>query len=157
MKNKILKEVFNLVLCINFGLTVGMFYTTWIMKWGEVRDMEIVLSLAVLAIGIAIGYSIGTKERLNLITDKEKYKESNKDLRQEAEDKELIIYRLKNEILEVKKSLLQVLKEAHDTLNQNNYDRLDLIRSNTSEYLKEQIDILDKDIKIELSDDANQQ
>lgn len=111
--------------------------------------MEIVLSLLILLVGIAIG----TKERLNLITDKERYKESNKDLRQEAEDKGLIIFRLKNENLDIRQSLLQVLKEADNKLNQNNYDRLDLIRNNTSEYLKKQIDILEKDIKIELATD----
>lgn len=30
MKNKILKEAFNLVSCISFGLAVGMFYAIWI-------------------------------------------------------------------------------------------------------------------------------
>lgn len=32
MKNKILKEAFNVVACINFGLAVGMFYVVWIMR-----------------------------------------------------------------------------------------------------------------------------
>ncbi len=119
--------------------------------------MEIVLSLVILIAGILIGYSIGTKEKLRQINITERYKESNKELRQEVEFKDLVIYKLKKETLEVKNSLLQVLKETDNILNQNTYDRLDLVRSNTSEYLKEQIDILDKDIKIELSDDWNQQ
>lgn len=115
--------------------------------------MEIVFSLAILIAGIAIGNFIGTREKLKLITDKERYKESNKELRQQVESKEIIIYNLKRENLEVKKSLLQVLKKAENTLNQNDYERLDLVRSNTSGYLKEQIDILEEDIKIELATD----
>lgn len=119
--------------------------------------MEIILSLAVLATGITIGYLVGTKEKLRQINITERYKDSNSELRQEVELKDLVIYNLKKETLEVKNSLLQVLKEADNILNQNTYDRLDLVRSNTSKYLKEQVDILEKDIKIELSDDCNQQ
>lgn len=119
--------------------------------------MEIVFSLGVLLVGIIIGYSIETKEKLRMISVVERNKETNKELRQEVELKDLVIYNLKKEILEAKNSLLQVLKETDNILNQNTYDRLDLVRSNTSKYLKEQIDILEKDIKIELSDDCNQQ
>lgn len=32
MKNKILKEVFNLTICISFGLATGIFYAIWIMR-----------------------------------------------------------------------------------------------------------------------------
>lgn len=119
--------------------------------------MEIVFSLGVLLVGIIIGYSIETKEKLRMISVAERYKEANRELRQEVELKDLVIYNLKKEILEVKNSLLQVLKETDNILNQNTYDRLDLVRSNASKYLKEQVDILEKDIKIELSDDDNQQ
>lgn len=119
--------------------------------------MEIVLSLTILIAGILIGYLIGTKEKLRMISVVERNKETNKELRQEVELKDLVIYNLKKETLEVKSSLLQVLKETDNILNQNTYDRLDLVRSNTSKYLKEQVDILEKDIKIELSDDCNQQ
>ena len=126
-------------------------------KVKEVRKMEVILSLTILIAGILIGYSIETKEKLRMISVVERNKETNKELRQEVELKDLVIYNLKKEILEVKNSLLQVLKETDNILNQNTYDRLDLVRSNTSKYLKEQIDILEEDIKIELSDDCNQQ
>ena len=119
--------------------------------------MEVILSLTILIAGILIGYSIETKEKLRMISVVERNKETNKELRQEVELKDLVIYNLKKEILEVKNSLLQVLKETDNILNQNTYDRLDLVRSNTSKYLKEQIDILEEDIKIELSDECNQQ
>lgn len=78
-------------------------------------------------------------------------KAKNKRLKERLDIANMTINLLEKQSLATRQSLLQVLKDADKKLNSNSYNNEKVVIRTTSDFLKNEIDILEKDIKIELS------
>lgn len=78
-------------------------------------------------------------------------KAKNKRLKEKLDIANMTINLLEKQSLATRQSLLQVLKDADKKLNSNSYNNEKVVIRTTSDFLKNEIDILEKDIKIELS------